>query len=237
MTLCFTGGGSFLCRAEEALSKKENTYEVKKHLLSDGANTKTDSGAAAYSNIKDSSITPEAIMAKGGHYAKCKPGDKVKEDTDKEHYYKLTFENSVGDFVKGGYSDSTGRHHGAVHLVEKFYKKYQVYSCVYSYTVTNDEARTVDYYYFIYIWRELADDDYHKATADDYLTYCIQYGIPISKSEAAYAREQSVYDEMTPDEQYRLACAIYYGPHRALDGTYYSSLNKKVGDAVKCYDP
>ncbi|MDE5965711.1 MAG: hypothetical protein K2G89_02640, partial [Lachnospiraceae bacterium] len=219
------------------LSQKENTYEVKKHLLSDGANTKTDSGAAAYSNIEDSSVTPEAIMAKGGHYAKCKPGEKVKEDTDKEHYYKLTFENSVGDFVKGGYSDSTGQHHGAVHLVERFYKKYQVYSCVYSYTVTNDKTRTLDYYYFIYIWRVLVDEGYHKATADDYLTYCIQYGIPINKSEAAYAKEKSVYNDLTPDEQYRLACAIYYGPHRASDGTYYSSLNKKAGDSVKCYDP
>ncbi len=211
-------------------------YTVKKHLLSDGANAETGNGKAAYSNILDQSITPETIKKKGGHYGKCKPEEKVKEDTDKEHYYKLAYENTVGGFVKNGYYDSTRQHHGAVHFVEKFFKKYQVYSQVYSYSVTNAKSKTVDYYYFIYIWRELVDDDYHKATDKDYLTYCIQYGASISKSDAAYAKEKKVYDKLSENQQYKLACAIYYGPHQAADGTYYSTLDEKLPDSIQCFD-
>lgn len=222
---------------EETAANQAGSYTTVRHLLSAGANDTTDAGEKAYNNILDNKITVESIYAKGGKYAKCKPEKKVKEDIDKEHYYKLAFENQVGSYVSGGYYDNKGQHHGAVHLVEKFYKKYQVYSQVYSYTVTNDTEQTVDYYYFIYIWRELIDDDYHKSSDADYLTYCLQYGTSISKTDAAYAKEKQTYDALKEEDRYKVACAIYYGPHRASDGQYYTTLKKKLQSESEGYNP
>lgn len=230
-------GAKILPAAAEAMTDRSERYKINRHLLSEGANYTTDEGDKAYSNIVDKKVTVDSIRAKGGKYAKCKPEGKVKEGIDKEHYYKLAFENKVGSYVNGGYYDNKGQHHGAVHMVEKFYKKYQVYSQVYSYTVTDDATMTVDYYYFIYIWWELIDDDYHKSSDADYLTYCLQYGVSISKDDTAYAKEKQTYDALTEKEKYKVACAIYYGPHREKGGQYYTTLKKKLNADSKGYDP
>ncbi len=217
-------------------SYEASTYKTTKHLLASGANATTASGLAAYSHIKDSKITVASIKAKGGKYAKCTAEEKKKGKTEKEYFYKITFENQVSNFVSNGYYDNKRKHHGAVHLVEKCYKLYQDYSQVYSYTVKNDKAKTIDYYYFIYIWRELTDANYHKASDSDYLTYCLEYGTAISKTDAAYVAEKKNYQALSDAQKYKVACAIYYGPHRDANGSYYASYKTQMSTS-KGYDP
>lgn len=212
-------------------------YTTVKHLLSAGTNAVTEDGTAAYSNIVDTAVTVSAIQKKGGKYAKCTAESKKKVEIQREYSYKLTYNNTVGAFMKTGFTDNKGQHHGATHLVERYYKQYQVYSQVYSYTVTNDSTQTIDYYYFIYIWRELIDDDYHETSAKDVLTYCIQYGASISNSNPVYAQEKSTYDNLSADKKYKIACAIYYGPHRDKNGTYYKTLDSGMSQGVLGYDP
>ncbi len=226
-------GGDISPKAEAS----DSEYTTTKHLLSSGANYTTEGGLQAYSNIEDSTVTVASIKAKGGKYAKCTAETKKKDEIDKEYYYRLSYENTVGSFMTDGFTDSKGQHHGATHLVKKFYKQYQVYSQVYSYTETDDTAKTVDYYYFIYIWRELTDDDYHETSAKDVLTYCIQYGESLSNSDPTYTKEKSSYDALGDEEKYKIACAIYYGPHRDKDGTYYKSLDHAMADGIVGYDP
>lgn len=218
-------------------SHDASSYKTTKHLLSAGANDTNDDGQEIYSNIKDSSVTVASIQAKGGRYAKCKAETKKKGKIEKDPYYKLTFENSIGGFWSGGFTDNKGKHHGSAHFVEQCYKQYQVYSQVYSYTVTDDTAKTIDYYYFIYVWWEELDEEYHKASENDIVTYCIEYGAPIKKDDPAYTQQKKKYDSLTDDVKYKIALAVYYGPHRDDAGNYYSTKNTKVSSGIKGYDP
>ncbi len=211
------------------------SYTTTKHLLSKNANASNDDGLAIYSNIEDSSITVDYIKSLGTRYAKCTPEKKKKGEVEKVPYFKLTYENSIGSFLSGGFKDNKGNHHGASHLVEQFYRSYQVYSQVYSYSVTDDKAKTIDYYYFIYVWWEDVDTAYHQASQNDIMTYCVEYGASISSTDAAYARQESVYKGLSAAKQNKISLAIYYGPHLGSDGQYYSTKNTKA--SVTGYDP
>lgn len=218
-------------------SYNASSYKTTKHLLSSGANDTNDDGQAIYSNIKDSSVTVASIQARGGRYAKCKAEEKKKGKVEKDPYYKLTFENSIGDFTTTGFTDNKGKHHGNAHFVEQCYKQYQVYSQVYSYMVTDDNAKTIDYYYFIYVWWEELDKEYHKASENDIMTYCIEYGASIKKDDPAYTQQKKKYDSLSDNVKNKIALAIYYGPHRDDAGNYYSTKNTKAGSGIKGYDP
>ena len=214
-------------------SHDASSYKTTKHLLSSGANDTNDDGQEIYSNIKDSSVTVASIQAKGGRYAKCKAEAKKKGKIEKDQYYKLTFENSIGDFTTGGFTDNKGKHHGSAHFVEQCYKQYQVYSQVYSYTVTDDTAKTIDYYYFIYVWWEELDKEYHKASENDIMTYCIEYGASIKKDDPVYTQQKQKYDSLSDSVKNKIALAIYYGPHRDAAGNYYSTKSTKVSSGIK----
>lgn len=203
-------------------------YTTKKHLLSDGFNDVNEDGTAIYNSIKDESLTVASIQKKGGNYAKCTPEAKKKGELKKDEYYKLTFENSIGTFLSGGFKDNKGQHHGAAHLVELCYRQKQVYSQVYSYTKKDDAKKTIDYYYFIYVWWEDTDNDYHKASSEDIMTYCVEYGASISKSDPAYVKQKKTYDSLSQPKQKKIALAVYYGPHCDAAGNYYTSMGTKT---------
>ncbi len=213
---------------------KDSGYTVEKVLLSDGANDTNDDGKAFYNQILDKNLTVKSIQDKGGHYAKCKPEEAVKGDIDKEYYYKLAFENKIGGDTKGGAFVTTGfydnkeQHHGSSHFVRKYYRKYQEYSQVYSYVKTNEEKKTKTYYYFIHVWRELVDDKYHETSSNDIMTYCLEYGAPLSNDDAVYTKQKKSYDALSDAQKKKVALAIFYGPHRDADGVYYSTKNKKL---------
>ncbi len=220
----------------------DDGYTVKKVLLSDGANDVTEDGNAFYNKIKDSKLSAAYIKEKGGHYAKCVGEGKVKGKTDVEYYYGLTFENVVGAknekdaFLTTGFYDSTGKHHGSTHLVRRFYKKYQEYSQIYSYTKVDEENKIKTYYYFIHVWREEMEEGLTESVKDDVLTYCIEYGEPLSKENMIYTKQKKTYDGLSDKQKQKIALAIYYGPHRSSDGTYYISKNLKATN-VTGYDP